>query len=203
MPRGKPTPFLIRNPLIQREDPDLRKPIRAEQIVPVPKCNPRPTSMLDRIIRRVEEISLTPKYNTRKRLNQAKRSVFYTELPAVSIGEYIKRIDYYTGQRGIPKSVFVAAAYYIDKYVNVLAPTPSKIHKIVLITVGIAMKFLEDQPIYNSDYTPIMGVPWKEINKIEFKFLKWIHWRCAVSSEEYLKFCGQLYGFGPALAQPV
>jgi hypothetical protein len=142
--------------------------------------------------RLVEKIvAISQNYKEQEGLPETKTSVFYTpfDLRMISIKGLVRRILQYSK---CSVSALVLGAYYIDRHASVLAPTPSKLHEIVLASMRVANKFMDDEYWNNRSYAEIGGISLKHMNIIELEFLKLIRWQCPVSLEQYDSFYKQL-----------
>lgn len=104
----------------------------------------------------------------------AKRSI-----PEISVGDYIDRIKKYTKME---KSTLILAMIYIDRICNQnrLILTPYNIHRILLGSCLIAIKYNEDVIYDNLFYSRVAGVTLKEINIIELYTLSFLNFNLYV-----------------------
>merc|ERR1719210_928765 len=62
------------------------------------------------------------------------------------------------------------------------------IHKLLLSSVVLATKYLDDDYCLNSHFAEIGGVKLLELNKLELSFLQLIQWKLHVQPDDY-SFC--------------
>jgi len=107
-------------------------------------------------------------------------------VPPVSIEAYVRRLHkhFLCGDQ-----CFVVALVYIDRLLRpgtkVGPLSPRNTHRIVLTSLLIATKFLEDAFYSNSYYSKCGGVTLKEMNKLERYFLRKVNFNLFVSALEY------------------
>ncbi|KAA8545103.1 hypothetical protein F0562_019887 [Nyssa sinensis] len=111
--------------------------------------------------------------------------------PALSIQRYIERIFKYSG---CSTSSFVVAYIYINKllqWMNVYL-TSLNIHRLLITSVMLAAKFLDDECHNNAYYAKIGGISTTEMNELEMKFLFGMAFRLHVTVETFDKYCLEL-----------
>lgn len=86
--------------------------------------------------------------------------------PEISIEDYYKRLYYYLD---CSLSVFITAMGYIDKYILNTNDTINSYtcHRLILISIILAIKYLEDKYYSNNFYAKVGGIDIKELNKLE------------------------------------
>merc|ERR1719266_689595 len=89
---------------------------------------------------------------------------------------------------GCSQECFVMAMVYLNRAVT-LNPNFSidslNIHKLLLSSVVLATKYLDDDYFLNSHFAEIGGVKLPELNKLELSFLQLIQWRLHVLPDDY------------------
>lgn len=110
-------------------------------------------------------------------------------VPPVSIEAYVRRLHkhFLCGDQ-----CFVIALVYIDRLLRpgtTIGPlSPRNTHRIVLTSLLIATKFMEDIFYSNGYYAKCGGVGLKELNNLERVFLKKIGFGLYVSDKEYFTY---------------
>lgn len=82
----------------------------------------------------------------------------------------------------------VLALVYIDRVVDgmpELAHGSAQLREVFVISIVLAIKYLDDNLYKNSYYASISGIPLSELNALEALFLKYLGWELAVKAEEY------------------
>ncbi|KAL3849868.1 hypothetical protein ACJIZ3_011750 [Penstemon smallii] len=111
--------------------------------------------------------------------------------PSLSIQQYIDRIFKYSC---CSPSCFVVAHIYMDKYIqgtNIYL-TSLNIHRLLITSVMVAAKFMDDAFFNNAYYARVGGVSTTELNKLETKFLFDLDFRLHVSIQTFRKYCSML-----------
>ena len=116
--------------------------------------------------------------------NTNKSPFFHIKVPKISIEDYLYRIKRYTD---IEDSTFIISLIYIDKLANKQKMILSKfnIFRILFTAIFIAIKYNEDNTFNNALYSKIAGVKIKELNKLEYVFLKLIDFQLHVNEKIY------------------
>eukprot|EP01018_Ginkgo_biloba_P024854 Gb_27229 [translate_table: standard] len=112
-------------------------------------------------------------------------------VPAMSIGKYLDRIFKYAH---CSPSVFIVAYVYIDRLIE-LNPgfliTSLNVHRLLITSVVVATKFLDDLHYRNSYYARVGGLSTSELNILEIEFLFMLHFRLQVSVSVFESYCSQ------------
>jgi hypothetical protein len=112
-------------------------------------------------------------------------------LPKISLRDYVQRIGTYAG---ITDSTFAIALCYVDRILRCRGPngtratfqlTDSNVHRIVLASVCLAIKFFEDCYRCNSYYGRVGGISPQEFSHLEIKMLEMTNYCLYVSREEF------------------
>ncbi|CAE8593267.1 unnamed protein product, partial [Polarella glacialis] len=105
--------------------------------------------------------------------------------PQLPIRDYLIRIAKYFQ---CSRECFVLCLVYIDRIVK-LHPDFTicnlNIHRLLVTSVMLSVKFFDDVYYSNAYYAKVGGVRTKEVNVLEAQFLHLIDWRLAVTSEEF------------------
>ncbi|KAH7365987.1 hypothetical protein KP509_18G057900 [Ceratopteris richardii] len=113
--------------------------------------------------------------------------------PPISIEEYVERIFKYAN---CSPSCFVVAYAYLDRIIHQPAGgipiTSLNVHRLLITSVMVAAKFLDDSFYNNAYYGKVGGVSTQEINRLELEFLFGIGFRLHVSLQEFDCYCSRL-----------
>lgn len=111
--------------------------------------------------------------------------------PDMSIPNYLERIFKYSS---CSPSCFVLAHIYMDRYMhNVNAHLTSlNVHRILITSVMVAAKFIDDAFCNNAYYARVGGVSTAEINRLEMNFLFSLDFRLQVTVDAFRRHCLQL-----------
>jgi len=144
---------------------------------------------------RAISITLTSILNTNKNLDDYKeiiksqsRQVFSaTIIPGISIQDYLIRIQTYSN---IEKSTLIICLIYIDRFCNKgkVTLTYYNIHRILFSAILMSIKYNEDSFYDNKYYSQIAGVKVKELQILEYNFIKLLNCELYVSREVYDKY---------------
>jgi len=80
--------------------------------------------------------------------------------------------------------VILVAAVYISRILEKVGGLPVSsctVHRLVLVAMTVAAKFVQDNPMSNKVVAAIAGIPLKELNHLEVKFLCGIQYDLGVS----------------------
>ncbi|CAI9288593.1 unnamed protein product [Lactuca saligna] len=111
--------------------------------------------------------------------------------PTLSIKEYIDRIFKYSS---CSPSCFVVAQVYIDRFIHCgsVNLTSLSVHRLLITSVMLAAKFIDDAFYNNAYYAKVGGVTTAELNRLEMKFLFGLDFRLHVSVSTFGKYCSEL-----------
>jgi len=107
------------------------------------------------------------------------------EEPTTSIREFMMQISKYLR---CSKSCFILALVYIDRVVQTtphVVINNKTVHRLLLVGVLVASKFLDDGGFDNAHYAQIGGMDTKELNRLEVKFLSCLNWNLHVRRRAY------------------
>lgn len=116
-----------------------------------------------------------------------KDSFYSTNLPLISIEDYIKRIMKYT-QMEMP--TMIIAIMYIDqmcykkKYILCL----NNIYKLIISSSLISIKFNEDASYNNSFYSQVGGISLELMNRLEYELYVLMDFSLVVDYSDYQKY---------------
>ena len=109
------------------------------------------------------------------------------KIPSVSIKSYLDRLAKYSK---IENNTLLLILIYIDKVcdINKIRLNYFNIHKMILASMLIAIKYNEDDYYSNSFYAKVGGVTKSEIDVLEYEFLVLIDFNLYVSDDLFLKY---------------
>lgn len=115
-------------------------------------------------------------------------------VPDVSILSYLERIQKYAK---CSNCVFVAALIYIDRIIDLQQLILSKlnIHRLLISSVLVAAKFLDDFFYNNAYYARLGGISLCEMNSLELEFLQLIHFSLHITADNYNYYRKELTAF--------
>ena len=109
------------------------------------------------------------------------------KIPSVSIKSYLDRLAKYSK---IENNTLLLILIYIDKVcdINKIRLNYFNIHKMILASMLVAIKYNEDDYYSNSFYAKVGGVTKSEIDVLEYEFLVLIDFNLYVSDDLFLKY---------------
>ncbi|GKU86591.1 hypothetical protein SLEP1_g1099 [Rubroshorea leprosula] len=112
-------------------------------------------------------------------------------VPPISIQKYIDRMFKYAG---CSPSCFVIAYIYVDRFLQKtnIHLTSLNVHRLLITSVMVAAKFIDDAFFNNAYYARIGGISTAELNRLEMKFLFNLDFRLQVSVKTFQIYCAQL-----------
>ncbi|XP_044483848.1 cyclin-P3-1-like [Mangifera indica] len=111
-----------------------------------------------------------------------------SRVPSLSIRQYIERIFKYSS---CSPSCFVVAYIYIDRFLQQLNAylTSLNVHRLLITSIMIAAKFIDDECYNNAYFVKIGGVSTTEMNRLEISFLFTLEFRLHVTAKVFRKYC--------------
>jgi hypothetical protein len=111
--------------------------------------------------------------------------------PSLGIQQYLERIFKYSC---CSPSCFVLAHIYLERFIQQkkVHLTSLNVHRLVITSVMVAAKFIDDSFFNNTYYARVGGVSTSELNRLEMKFLFGLDFRLYVSVQAFGKCCSQL-----------
>jgi hypothetical protein len=109
------------------------------------------------------------------------------DIPQISINDYLERLYKHTK---INCSTIILILIYIDRICNIqkFKLTYFNIHKLILASMIIAIKFNEDEQYTTKFYSKLGGVPIAEIAFLEKNFFFLLNFNLFVKNELYKKY---------------
>jgi hypothetical protein len=109
-------------------------------------------------------------------------SNYHIHTGTINIVDYIKRL---IGYLDIGQNVIIVSLIYIDRLK--IKFNYNNVHKLVLVSLLLTNKFLEDDNMNNNYWANCGGIPLHSLNKLEKEFLKRINYMLYVNEEEFIK----------------
>ncbi|CAO2841617.1 unnamed protein product [Amaranthus hypochondriacus] len=112
--------------------------------------------------------------------------------PNISIVKYLERLYKYTK---CSPSCFVVGYVYIDRLVHrhpELLLVKINVHRLLLTSLLVASKMLDDVQFNNAFYAKVGGVSNSELNRLELELLFLLDFEVMVSSPEFQSYCWHL-----------
>ncbi|KAK9689194.1 hypothetical protein RND81_09G042400 [Saponaria officinalis] len=112
--------------------------------------------------------------------------------PNISIPKYLERLYKYTESS---PSCFVVAYIYIDRLIHKhpqMMLLTLNVHRLLLTTLMVASKILDDVQYNNAFYAKVGGVSNVELNKLELELLFLLDFQVMVSSHVFESYCWYL-----------
>ena len=103
-------------------------------------------------------------------------------IPKISLEDYLIRIQSYANME---KNSLITGLIYIDRLCQEanITLTDYNIHRILFISILLSIKYNEDKYFENRYYADIAGVTLKELNYLEYKYVKMIHFQFYVNDK--------------------
>ncbi|KAF3787647.1 Cyclin-U4-1 [Nymphaea thermarum] len=109
--------------------------------------------------------------------------------PTISIRSYLERIFRYAN---CSPSCFVVAYIYLDRFASKQPATPItsyNVHRLLITSVMVAAKFLDDLYYNNAYYAKVGGVSTTEMNCLEIDFLFSLGFQLNVTPPTFHAYC--------------
>lgn len=108
--------------------------------------------------------------------------------PSLNIEQYLDRIYKYSC---CSPSCFVVAHIYMERFIECTSAhlTPLNVHRLLITSVMVAAKFIDDAFYNNAYYARVGGVTTKELNKLEMKFLFGLDFQLHVNVPTFGSYC--------------
>ena len=107
--------------------------------------------------------------------------------PSLSVKDYLYRIQNYAEAED---NTLIIALMYIDRLsqISSIVLTPYNVHRILFVSVLLAIKYNEDICFGFDFYAKIAGVSIKELKKMESDFVYLIKFKFYINKEEFEKY---------------
>jgi len=108
-------------------------------------------------------------------------------IPSISIKNFFERICNLTK---IENSTLILILIFIDRICefNEIELNYFNIHKLIIASLIVSIKYNEDYYYSNKIYAKICGISREEINKLEIEFLKLLEFNLFVDDEIYFQY---------------
>ena len=123
-----------------------------------------------------------------EKLNIQKQLIFNKdELPTISIKNYLHRIQLFSEAED---NTLIISLIFLDKICDTasIILTEYNVHRLLFISILIAIKYNEDLVFELDCYSKISGMTKKEINKLEHEFLELIKFEVFVHKQIFEKY---------------
>lgn len=134
----------------------------------------------------IQIISCAMENINNKNIKIYKNLPFYSKIiPDINIRDYYNRLYNYIN---CDSYIYIVSLSYIDRYIN---NNPSisiniyTIHRLIMTSVIIALKYVEDNIYNNKYYSDVGGIELKEINKLEIEMLKGLNFDLSINIKKY------------------
>ena len=119
-----------------------------------------------------------------KVLSQQKMSFNTNNIPNITIQKYLERIFKYTEAE---ESTFIIALIYIDRInqISNIIITPYNIHRIIFISVLLAIKYNEDITFDFDYYAQVAGISIDELKSLEIEFVCLVKFKLYINKEQF------------------
>ena len=109
------------------------------------------------------------------------------KIPSISIQNFLERLTKYSKMEN---NTLILILIYIDRFcdINKVRLNYFNIHKLIIASMLIAIKYNEDDYYNNTFYAKIGGVKKSEIDVLEYQFLILIDFKLYVSEELFEKY---------------
>ncbi|KAK9712071.1 cyclin-like protein interacting with PHO85 [Basidiobolus ranarum] len=117
-------------------------------------------------------------------------------VPCISIESYIRRIQ---KSISLESHSLVVSLIYLDRATqstNHVYVNEYTIHRLLIASITIANKFLNDECYPNSLYAKIGGLPSHELNSLELELLFMIDFELNIQPQEFLEYTHRLMSYG-------
>ncbi|KAL8192822.1 hypothetical protein R6Q57_027270 [Mikania cordata] len=149
---------------------------------------PNLISLLSSLLQRVAESN-----DLNRPLQTQKLSIFYGLIrPDISIQNYLERIFRYAN---CSPSCYVVAYVYLDRFVKKQPYLPINslnVHRLLVASVLVSIKFMEDICYDNAYYARVGGISTAEINLLEVDFLFGLGFQLNVTIDTFCDYCTYL-----------
>ena len=108
-------------------------------------------------------------------------------IPKISIEDYLLRIQ---ACSNIKKNTLITGLIYIDRLCQEtnITLTYYNIHRIIFTSILLSIKYNEDKYYKNRYYADIAGVSIKELNYLEYIYVKMIHFQLYVNDKIFKRY---------------
>ena len=139
---------------------------------------------INKILNIVLEENKNLKNYKEKVLSQRDMSFTSYKKPSLSIKDYLFRIQNYTEAED---NTIIIALMYIDRLSDIssILLTPFNVHRILFVSILLAIKYNEDICFGFDFYAKIAGMPISDLKKMERDFVYLIKFKFFIDKEEF------------------
>ncbi len=143
------------------------------------------------IICKLIELTIKRSEQNEDDFNAIKRSFHALSLPPISLANYINRL---INHMDCSIECYIIALIYITRATRThkLKINMFNIHRLLLVSLIIAIKFHEDKYFSNKYYATVGGISNKELNDLELKFLHLIDFDTSMDSNMFIDYIKQI-----------
>ena len=149
--------------------------------------NSKQNSIINTISNLLKNICVQSSKKLIENENEIIKSFLSKKIPSISIKNFLERICNLTK---IENSTLILVLIYIDRICefNEIELNYFNIHKLIIASLIISIKYNEDFFYSNKIYAKICGISREEINKLEIEFLKLLEFNLFVDDEIYFQY---------------
>ncbi len=128
------------------------------------------------------------KKNYKELLKKQKKLIFNAkDLPKISLGDFIYRIVYYSKMED---ATLISAIIILDRFCKKqkIILTEFNVHRLLFVSVLIAIKSYEDKYFTNTFYAKICGIQTSVLNKLEYEFICSLDFQIYLDKNVYKKY---------------
>ena len=128
------------------------------------------------------------KKNFKHLLKKQKNLIFnLKQIPKISVGDFIYRITYYSK---IEDSTLISGLILLDRYCKKqkIILTIFNVHRLISISIIVAIKLLEDKYFTNKYYSKICGIDLSLFNQLEYEFICGLDFNLCIEKNFYYKY---------------
>ena len=139
---------------------------------------------INKILEIVLEENKNLKNYNEKLLSQKNMSFTSYNKPSLSIKDYLYRIQSYTEAED---NTLIISLIYIDRLseISSIVLTPYNVHRILFVSILLAIKYNEDICFGFDFYAKIAGIPIKQLKILERDFVNLIKFKFFIDKDEF------------------
>jgi len=123
----------------------------------------------------------------------ARTSFDAIRVPNISLYDYLARLSYYTR---CSNSCYIIAFIYIDRVLQknneLVILSRNSVHRFILISLVLAIKYVDEIYADNSFYSKIGGITLEEINRLEIEMLRLMDYNLYIDTNLYFEYLDNL-----------
>ncbi len=132
-----------------------------------------------------ELIEINQKNSHKNNLNLDDDIFNSKSIPNISTYDYLLRIIEFSN---IEENTLILSLIYIDKIAKIKKITKYNIHKYLITSALIALKYNEDEIYQNHYYSQIGGINYEELMELELNFLVLIDFNVYINNETFEQY---------------